>query len=344
MGFDLVGITNADPFPRQLKAVKERLQNGTMPEMILPFYPQLDEVEQYHDPRSTMPEARSIIVLGMRYLLAERHEGGTLERPKGRTSKDYWRNFYPEVRRRRSLLVDFLKVNGANAADENRVPTKAAAHRSGIGVYGKNSIIQNEEHGSWIMYTAITTDLPLEPDEPGEPRCGSCQRCIRLCPTKAIVEPFVIDMNRCLTLVLASPEPIPMDLRHAVGDRINSCDQCQQVCPRNEDVRTIDTVLPDPYGRWTKSPDLIDLLKIDEEEFERTFNGLEWLGGGKETLVRNAIVALGNIGWESAIPELEQIIASKNELLSEHAAWARDNILRRIEERDKGEDGAGTAI
>ncbi|OPY34622.1 MAG: Epoxyqueuosine reductase [Methanomassiliicoccales archaeon PtaU1.Bin124] len=331
LGFDIVGITNVEPFPRFLKEVKRRRANGTITDEMANLYPPMGKVELFSDPKASMPLARSIIVLGMRYLIDERHESGTPSDPRGRISKDYWRHFYAEIDKRRQLVINFLRENGAEVLDENLVPTKAAVHRSGVGTYGKNTVIQNEDHGSWMLFRAISTDLELRPDEEAEPRCGSCQRCIRLCPTKAIVEPYVVDASRCLTDILAMPGPIPLELREMVGDRINSCGHCQEVCPRNDNVQPIKTELDDPFGPWTKSPRLLDLVNLTREEFDRHFHDMEWNVDDHRLLIRNALVALGNVGDVSVVPAIQRFIDGDDVMLAEHAAWAKDNILRRKE-------------
>lgn len=342
IGFDLVGITTADPFPKHAKAVKDRTARGSMPDELVRHFEAIGNADAISDPRTAMPEARSIIVLGMRYLLAEKHTGGTPADPTGRISKEYWRRNYPELRRMRAEMIADLREKGAKVSDSVIAPTKAAAHRSGIGRYGKNSIIQNEDHGSWVVYTTITTDLVLPPDEEEGQRCGACQKCMRLCPAKAIAEPFVIDAGRCLTYVLASPDPIPLDLREAVGDRVNSCEMCQEVCPRNENVSPVNTRLEEPFGRWTKSPKLLELVDISQEEFDAHFADLEWFAEDVRLLRRNAIVALGNVGDVTVIQRLETIIGGNDAMLAEHAAWAKGNILRRNAE--EGRNGVGTAI
>lgn len=342
IGFDLVGITDARPFPKHLKMVQERLGNGKIPASMREKYASLSMIEDFADPLRSMPNARSIIVMGKRYLVKGQHTMGYPSDPRGRIGRECWHGFYAQLDKMRRELIRYVRSNGGIALDTNKVPTKAAAYRSGVGIYGKNTIIQNEDLGSWVIYTAILTDMDLKLDEQEEPRCGSCQRCIRLCPTKAITEPFVVDASRCIGHLLASPETIPVELREAIGDRINGCDQCQEVCPRNDYVEGVGTDLPDPFGEWSRSPKLLDILNIDEEGFKSFFQGLEWQVPDRRLLIRNALVALGNVGDEVVVQHIQRFVDGEDRMLAEHAKWAKENILKRSGSMNG--DGAGTAI
>jgi epoxyqueuosine reductase len=342
IGFDLVGITDARPFPKHLKVVQECLTSGKIPRSMRDKYAALSMIEDFADPLRSMPSARSIIVLGKRYLLKGQHQMGYPSDPRGRIGRECWHRSYAQLNDMRNEMLRYVRSHGGAALDANRVPTKAAANRSGIGTYGKNTIIQNEDLGSWVIYTSILTDMDLQVDAQEEPRCGACQRCIRTCPTKAITEPYMVDASRCIGHLLASPEAIPLELREAIGDRINGCDHCQEVCPRNDYVEGVETDLPDPFGEWGRGPKLLDILDIDEEEFKKFFLGLEWQVPDRRLLIRNALVALGNVGDEVVISHIQRFIGGEDEMLAEHATWAKENILKRC--GSKNGDGAGTAI
>ena len=317
---DLVGVTDVQPFLRWRKEMGLGLKNGwvRVPPAMLPN----DEgsLEAWADPRCSFPSARSIIVIGIRYLAPVPGEkdgplGG------GGVAREHWYDFYPYLDGKRDRLIEFLRENGAEAIDV-KLPVKAAAHRSGVGVYGKNTNIQNEDFGSWLLFRTVVTDLELRPDEESDPRCGACQRCLRLCPTKAIKEPYVLDSGRCLSTILSSPSPVPEEHREAVGMRILGCDLCQEVCPRNEPV-----------------PPLIDL----EGRFKVGMGSgldLRWVAGASpaelkallarsgnpsldpDLLRRNAMIAMGNSGDLSYIKLLEGCLTDRHPLVRGHAAWA----------------------
>ncbi len=202
------------------------------------------------------------------------------------------------------------------------MPVKAAAHRSGVGVYGKNTNIQNEDFGSWLLFRTVVTDLKLRPDEESEPRCGACQRCLRLCPTKAIKEPYVLDSGRCLSTILSSPGPVPLEHRVAVGMRILGCDLCQEVCPRNESVAP----LIDLENRFVVGlGDRLDLRWIAKAGLEELRGSLARSGHPSldpDLLRRNAMIAMGNSGDVSFIDTLEGSLNDRQPLVRGHAAWA----------------------
>ncbi|MFA5313882.1 MAG: tRNA epoxyqueuosine(34) reductase QueG [Methanomassiliicoccales archaeon] len=329
LGFDLVGVTTAEPFLKFDKHVIEGIMSRRIPDEMTNEVAVIKDHSTACDPSHIMPGTRSVVVLGTRYLLEEAHEQGTSDDPRGRIARVHWRDFSSDLKDRRGKMLEYLRSEGVNAVKGSLLPIKPAACRSGVGVFGKNTMIQNEDLGSWLIFTAILTDAELTPDEQMEPRCGSCQRCIRLCPTKAMPEPYVLDASRCLNYVLASDAPIPVGLRELVGDRINGCDLCQEVCPRNENVGAVKTALPPRFGEWGKSPKLLDVLKMSESDFERYFSTLDWYSPSLRALKRNAIVALGNTGDCSTLGALEPFSTGEDEDLAEHARWAMDRISQR---------------
>jgi epoxyqueuosine reductase len=332
LGFDLVGITTVEPFLKFDKYVLEGIRSKRIPDEMTNEVAVIKDHTIACDPSHLMPGARSIIVLGMRYLIEEAHDPGEPWNPRGRIARVHWRDFSSDIKERRNRMIEHLRSEGMEAVKGSAIPVKPAACRSGVGVFGKNTMIQNEDLGSWTIFTTILTDADLAPFEQMEPRCGSCQRCIRLCPTKAIPEPYVLDASRCLNYVLASEAPIPNELRELVGDRINGCDACQEVCPRNENVTPVKTDLPPRFGEWGRSPRLLDVLKMQENEFETHFSALDWYNPSLRTLKRNAIVALGNTGDCSTLSALEPFATGEDDDLAEHARWAMDRIRQRESE------------
>jgi epoxyqueuosine reductase len=322
IGLDLVGITNAEPFNKFKSNVERSIRNGWIDTFTKEHEQAFQHYELWTDPKSSLPSARSIIVIGVSYLKSKPPKGDENVGPKGTLGRPYWYDFHPHLEDRRRLVVEYLQRDGALVAEKSLVPIKAAAMRAGVGVYGKNTIIQNEEFGSWVLFSAIVTDLDLALDEEWEPRCGACQRCIRLCPSKAIAEPYVLNQSRCLNHVLASPEPIPLALRESVGMRINGCDVCQEVCPRNEVVTPTDRSFGNSWGTWSPTPDLLQILDMDEVDFKDHFSRLDWYVPRLEFLRRNAVVALGNSGDVSVVGKLESLLNDKEPQVRGHASWA----------------------
>ncbi|QLH75529.1 MAG: hypothetical protein HPY73_08905 [Methanomassiliicoccales archaeon] len=335
LGLDLVGITGVERFDRFKKIADEEILAGKVPSDMRRAEPTLNDTSISCDPRSIMPKARSIIALGLRY----HHEGTEMTKepwdPRGKVARHHWDDTYADLEYKRDKMIEMIRSEGHDAFWDPRVPVKPAVCRSGVGVFGKNTLIQNEDLGSWVIYSVVLTDAELEPDEEIGPRCGSCQRCIRLCPTKAIPEPFVLDPSKCLSYVLSSERPIPIELREAVEDRIDGCDVCQEVCPRNEGLVKMKVEGPQRSHPWGMAPKLLELLKMDEREYLRRCSSLRWHGPSLRTLKRNAIIALGNTGDCSTIAALEPFVLGVDEDLAEHARWAMDAIRKRESDRTR---------
>jgi epoxyqueuosine reductase len=317
---DLVGVTDAQPFSRWRREMDLALKNGwvSVPPSLLPNDD--DSMEAWSDPRRSLPSARSIIVIGIRYLSpVPGVKGG--EDGGGKVAREHWYDFYPNLDGKKELLIEYLKGNGVVAIDV-KLPVKAAAHRSGVGVYGKNTNIQNEDFGSWLLFRTVVTDLELSLDEGSEPRCGACQRCLRLCPTKAIKEPYVLDSSRCLSTILSSPGPVPYEQREAVGMRILGCDLCQEVCPRNESVpplsgmedRFVVGMGDDVDLRWVANASSGELRGLLARSGNPSLD--------PDLLRRNAMIAMGNSGDISFIETLEGSLSDQRPLVRGHAAWA----------------------
>jgi epoxyqueuosine reductase len=211
---------------------------------------------------------------------------------------------------------------------------RAAARRSGLGWFGKNTNILTPSLGSWVFLGQVITDLELEPDPPLAKTCGSCVRCIEACPTEAIVAPYVIDNARCISyLTIENRGPIPRELRPLMLDWVFGCDICQDVCPVNR--KAIATSEPafqkspqPPFAKGGQGGflDLVELLELSEEEFRRRFQGSPILRAKRAGLQRNACVALGNRRDPSAVPALCRALANGEALVRGHAAWALGQI------------------
>jgi epoxyqueuosine reductase len=251
---------------------------------------------------------------------------------------------YASLRRSLEPIADHLRGLGWRATvvcDDNALVDRAAAHRAGLGWFGKNSLMLLPGLGSWFVLGTVVTDAPLPPPEPVEPLphaegCGACSRCLTACPTGALVEPGVLDARRCLAWLVQAPGSFPLQYRRSLGNRIYGCDDCQQVCPIN---RVADRRVPPPAPHNDERPwiDLIDLLESTDDAL-MTAHG-RWYIAGRDPryLRRNALVALGNVG-DGNDPATEQTLRHwlgvDDPMLAEHARWAaselgRDDLLGR---------------
>ena len=325
VGFDLVRVTTAEPFVEWERAVKERIAKGLIPLSSIQEEEPFRRMDEWADPARNLEGARSVVVVGMRYLVRGVEHDPDERVLRGRFARQNWRDAYGELYSRRDRLVDRLSQVGARCAKRPCLPNKPAMARSGMGSYGMNGVIQTREHGSWVLATTVATDAVLEPDAQVEPTCDGCRACIDACPTGAIVRPYVVDVGRCLTHVLAVAGPIPMDLRPGVGDRINGCDACQEACPHNRRAPAggAPALAAPATATALAAPGLVDLLLVRAKAHRRLTRGTALWRHPRAWLQRNAAVALGNAGDHAAVAPLGAALReSRFALVRGHAAWA----------------------
>jgi epoxyqueuosine reductase len=207
-------------------------------------------------------------------------------------------------------------------ADSAPVLEVALASRAGLGWRGKHTLLLNQE-GSWFFLGELFTDLAFPPDEADEPHCGTCQACLDICPTRAIIAPYRLDARRCISyLTIEHAGAIPVELRPLLGNRIYGCDDCQLACPWNRFARPAAVPEFQPrHGLDTAA--LIDLFAWSEAQFLARFEGSAIRRIGHERWLRNIAVALGNMPRDgAAIAALEARLGHPSALLREHLQWA----------------------
>ncbi len=348
LGFDLVRVTTAEPFPERETAITERIEQGLMDG--LPWFT-AERARTSSNPRALLPDARSVLSLAIFYLTDAPRDLTTPGDPHGRVSCYAWGDDYHEViKAKLEQLAAYLR--GLRAApetetrlfvDTGRMVDRAVAERAGLGWYGKNTNILTHGWGSWVFLAEIVTNLELEPDPPLKSNCGACERCLHACPTGAFVAPYVLDNTRCISfLTIELRGSIPLHLRPLMGNHIFGCDICQEVCPVNliavERLRRagrFGTALAStehgspfqPRAATGSSPALIPLLKLDEAQFRERFRHSPIKRAKRRGLLRNVCVALGNLGDPAAVPALiETLRAEPEALVRGHAAWALGRI------------------
>ena len=332
LGFDLVRVTSAEEFVADRKVALERIRDGHLDG--LPWYTPA-RVERGTTPRELLPGARSIICLGLNYHRPQAPSqtcSADNAQLTGRVaSYAQGRDYHRLLKRRMRGLVEelSLRLETDLAArwyvDDGPMLDRAAASRSGLGWFGKNTNILTPGLGSWIFLGQIITDLELEPDPPLQKSCGSCVRCIEACPTGAIVGPYVLDNTRCISFqTIENRGAIPRELRPLIMDWIFGCDICQEVCPVNR--KAAPSSEPAFQRGDLATLDLLELLSLTEVEFRKRFAGSPIMRAKLVGLKRNACVALGNRREPSAVPALSQSLHREGALVRGHAAWALGRI------------------
>lgn len=322
LGFEIVRISSADPFTDYEKTVRERIRARLYPEELITYEKILENFEIYADPSNSLPGAKSIISMAFSYKTDEPPDLTKPGEPHGVFARAYQRDVYGEMYRRCDKFVELLRKKSIQVAKKNNIPYKMAAVRAGIGWQGKNSLILTEEYGSWITLCSLVIDVEFEPDEPLSQNCGSCQVCQRACPTTAIKSHGIINVNSCIDYLTTKTGEIPRDLRSKMGNRLVSCDRCQEVCPYNKLVKPVKKEIARLNPEFRYSPILIPLLNITEEEYGNYFFDCDFIDSRSEYLQRNVIVALGNVGDPVAVPALIKFLKDGTPLLRRHAAWA----------------------
>ncbi|NID15638.1 tRNA epoxyqueuosine(34) reductase QueG [Luteibacter yeojuensis] len=207
--------------------------------------------------------------------------------------------------------------------DSAPVLEKAIARNAGLGWIGKHTVLINKRAGSYFFLGELYTDLPLPIDAPASAHCGSCRRCIDICPTQAIVAPYRLDARRCISyLTIELKGSIPVELREPMGNRVFGCDDCQLICPWNKFAQ--EATEPDFAPRHSlDGPRLVELFSWSEEEFLSRTEGMAIRRTGYEGWLRNLAVGLGNA------PHGDEIVAAlraradhPSEMVREHVAWA----------------------
>jgi len=220
---------------------------------------------------------------------------------------------------------------GRGVVDTAPLLERDFARRAGLGWFGKNTMLLNKRLGSYFFLGALLLDLELTPDPPHETsHCGTCTACLDACPTRAFVEPGVLDSRRCISyLTIELRGPIPEDLREPMGDWLFGCDVCQEVCPWNR--KAPPGMEPALQARDDlMAINLVELLSLSEVEFRQRFQGTAIMRAKRSGLLRNAAILLGNRGDSAALPALHQALGDSDPVVREAVHWAIHKIRARI--------------
>tara|TARA_R110002167_G_scaffold118143_4_gene294503 strand:- start:2505 stop:3641 length:1137 start_codon:yes stop_codon:yes gene_type:complete len=238
------------------------------------------------------------------------------------------RDYHKLIRSRLKQLGEKIKseceqLNYRPFVDSAPVLEHALAEKAGIGWTGKHSLTINKEAGSWFFLGELLINLPLPIDTMVKEQCGSCTACLTICPTQAIVEPYVVDARRCISyLTIEQKGAIPEEFRSLIGNRVYGCDDCQLICPWNRYANI--TAEADFHPRKTlMAKDLLDLFSWDENTFLKLTEGSAIRRIGFERWQRNIAVGLGNAPYSSQVlAALTQARLHASELVAEHIDWA----------------------
>lgn len=327
-GFDTVGITTPDDIGsagHRLKAALADGHHGTMTWLEA-------HADRRADPRVLWPDVRSIVMVGLNYgpskdplaALADRSRAAISAYAQGTDYHDLVKS------RLKQLAGDVQRLtDGADLkvfVDTAPLMEKPLAAAAGLGWQGRHTNLVSREFGSWLFLGALLTTARLEPDAPETDHCGSCRRCLDICPTAAFPAPYRLDARRCIAyLTIEHKGHIAEEFRAPIGNRVFGCDDCLAVCPWNKFAEaTREARLQARHGSDT--PPIRDLLSLDEATFRKRFAGTPLKRTGRDRIVRNAVIAAGNADDPGLAGPVERLLSDPSPLVRAMVAWALPRI------------------
>jgi len=320
LGLDVVGAAPASAYEETESHIRARRARGLFADMR--FTMAHPEVSCH--PETLLPGARTVVAAAHCYYAPE----PPLERGEGRLPRYTWYDGYAVLRKRLDELGRRIGGDYRVLVDANQHVDREAAARSGVGFYGKNTLLITRRHGSWVVLGTLVTTAEVEATPPLDAGCGTCTLCIEACPTGALDEPGVLDSTKCLSYWTQAPREIPGDYRPQLDAQVYGCDICQDVCPWNRGVEKRRAEMPLPAGAEPHVR-LADWLGEDGDSLLERYDRLYVPRNDPRYLRRNALVALGNTGTPEDASLADPFLGNDDELLREQAEWA----VARIEER-----------
>lgn len=341
-GLDAVGIAGAEPFEETRVILQRRKEEGLSAGMQFTYR----NPARSTDPSRILPGAAALVVGARGYLRTAPDPGTDADpdadadpklgrepeprqaRPLGRVARYSWVDHYKPLREALGAVAGELRAAGWRAAvvaDDNALVDRAAAHRAGLGWYGKNTLLLLPGAGSWYVLGSVVTDAPLPAEgAPVPDGCGSCSRCVAACPTGALDTPGALDARRCLAWLVQAPGTFPLEHREALGARLYGCDDCQEACPVNR-LGARRHPPPPAEANATAAVDALDMLAAGDVEL---LAGLgRWYIPERDPayLRRNALLVLGNVA-DPQHPDVRAAVtaalASPHPVVRGHAVWA----------------------
>jgi len=305
LNIDMIGFTNGEPLFNLEEYLRYRMDNNISTEF------EENDIDKRIDPKLTLPSCKSIIVIAISYNV-DNVEKSDYEF-KGSLSKSSWGLDYHKVLNLKltQLIEEIKKIKDFEYkyyVDTGPLVDRELAYKSGIGYYGKNCSIINDEYGSFIFIGYILTDLEIETNDFSKTsECGDCQLCINACPTDALEKDYRLNPKKCISYLTQTKEQVDLYLKEKMGIKIYGCDTCQIVCPKNKGVKksTHNEFIP----TITKGAiDIKELLTMSNKEFKQIYGTMAGSWRGKTVLKRNAINALGNIKNENNQERINELI------------------------------------
>lgn len=334
LGFQQVGVSDVD-LSQHEKALRNWLENGYQGNMSF-----LERnIDKRLSPSELVPGTLRIISVRMDYLPPDASFASNLKSSSTAYISRYalGRDYHKVIRKKLQKLAEQIQEYTQDLSfrpfvDSAPVLEHAVAEKAGIGWTGKHSLTINKEAGSYFFLGELFINLPLPVDQAVEENCGKCTACISICPTQAIVEPYVVDARKCISyLTIENDDAIPLIYRKAIGNRIYGCDDCQLVCPWNKYAEV--TEEKDFFARQhMHNRSLLDLFNWTEDDFLKHTEGSAIRRIGYRKWKRNIAVGLGNqiVQTTEQAEDIKSVLQNAldfpDEMVQEHIQWALTEI------------------
>ncbi|WP_439495032.1 tRNA epoxyqueuosine(34) reductase QueG [Bosea sp. (in: a-proteobacteria)] len=286
-----------------------------------------ERVTERADPRALWSEVRSVVMLGMSYA-GEGDPLAILAEPDKAAISLYARrrDYHDVIKGKLKSVAGLLAARGGADVkvfvDTAPVMEKPLAQAAGLGWQGKHTVLVSREHGSWLFLGAIYTTAELPVDAPEVDHCGSCRRCLEICPTDAFPQPYQLDARRCIAyLTIEHQGHIDASLRPGIGNRVFGCDDCLAVCPWNKFAEAAHETRLALKGELDALP-LAELAGLDDARFRTLFAGTPVKRTGRDRFARNVLIAIGNSGRPELVTSAEALMADASPLVRAMAVWA----------------------
>jgi len=331
-GFDLCYFTRPQLKKRDTDALDHWLAKGRHADMA--WMAESTRLERRKKPHLMMNDVQTVICVGMRHQPPE-YSLQQAEHAKAQgviASYAHGADYHDVMKKRlKALARDLDLMLGVHQqrvyVDTAPVLEHALAASAGLGWQGKHTLTIHRQYGSYMMLAEIFTTAEIEVDDDASAHCGRCTACLDICPTQAIVAPYVVDANRCISyLTIEYRGMIPLELRQKMGNRIYGCDDCQAICPWNRKAVKLEEDLLVARGE-NILPQLGDFLSMDEDAFRQRFRKSPVKRTGRAAFLRNVCVAMGNSGDARFIPLLLDALHDDEALIRAHAVWALKALM-----------------
>ena len=328
LGLDAIGIARLgshSTLAERLDYFLKRGRHGDMDWME-------ENADRRGDPNRLWPEAKTAIMVGQSYAPPSNPLDALEQRDRGVISVyAKGRDYHDIIKKKiKSLARTFAAKSGADVkvfVDTAPLMEKPLAMKAGLGWQGKHTVLVSREHGDWLFLGAILTTADLDPDAEEVDHCGSCSRCLDICPTKAFPAPYQLDARRCLAyLSIEHKGHIAPEFRVAMGNRVFGCDDCLAVCPWNKFAAAA-TEMRFAAQPATDNPPLAELLALDDATFRQRFAGTPVKRTGRNRIIRNALIAAGNSGDKSLLRLVTPLLADDSPLVRAMAIWSVKRLM-----------------